>query len=663
MSVVIKNGLMKYKDGDGNYVGINAVSDQTTSQQLASITNEGTTQVGKVNSAGTTQVGKVQAKGDQVIASIPEDYSELSSDVTSLKSALSDSANLNVPLSTMFTLVQGDLNQDATVDSTKKYRACTNGIQTLSRKVLFTVKSGFRMLIDYYNNGTYYRNSGWITTSIEAEGDIGFVVGKTPESTSAEIEPSELEKGILIDSNMGADARNAITVINMDTEHTNNLASFYESVATVNGVTIKTHKNCTVEFNGTCTSGGAAWYRTGEFTLKAGGPYRIYTYYSRTEHPNTYGIVYNAITGTSISSGQFTLQADTRVYVAFQLVNGAVYNDIMSIVISEGTAQPIYKPPYTAIDYTARQNFADYVKVVSEDYSTKHPLKVDVFSLQNWQQGACCVNGKTIGFWSGSDDHTEYGAYKIADLLSSETITMQHNLGHAASADYNHKTDTMLVGNGSTSTSNLPVLYLVKNIQALMASPSNILYNGDNVTSIDISDIGGYGACACFGETESICYVMTQGENNKYIYKCLLGLGSNDMTTIYADDSYGTFKSGCDTYEYNGTLHVLNTYVCASNMTGELQGLKYLNGKIILPTDKRVSSVLYAYITIVALQEDGSAIAEKNLWIPRMDNSGAIADTEAEDVVFYNGVGYVVTRSVINNTNVFTTEKFTLDLY
>lgn len=58
--------------------------------QVGLVTAEGTTQVGLVSAEGAAQVSAVDAKGAEVIESIPEDYTELSADVTQLKSDLSD---------------------------------------------------------------------------------------------------------------------------------------------------------------------------------------------------------------------------------------------------------------------------------------------------------------------------------------------------------------------------------------------------------------------------------------------------------------------------------------------------------------------------------------------------------------------------------------------
>ena len=75
MSVVIKTNAMKYKDSNGDYQGFNAIAQESTAQQLADI-----------ESAGQTQITAIQQKGAETYASIPDDYTELSDEVTDLKS-------------------------------------------------------------------------------------------------------------------------------------------------------------------------------------------------------------------------------------------------------------------------------------------------------------------------------------------------------------------------------------------------------------------------------------------------------------------------------------------------------------------------------------------------------------------------------------------------
>ena len=73
-----------------------AGSASQAAQTVAGIETAGAAQVQAVNNAGTTQVAAVNAKGQEVLDSIPADYSELSGDVNSLKSAINDKADIIV---------------------------------------------------------------------------------------------------------------------------------------------------------------------------------------------------------------------------------------------------------------------------------------------------------------------------------------------------------------------------------------------------------------------------------------------------------------------------------------------------------------------------------------------------------------------------------------
>lgn len=72
---------------------VQSVTDEGTTQ-IGLVQGEGTTQIGLVSGEGTAQVSAVEAKGAEVLESIPEDYTELSDDVTDLKSALDVDINM-----------------------------------------------------------------------------------------------------------------------------------------------------------------------------------------------------------------------------------------------------------------------------------------------------------------------------------------------------------------------------------------------------------------------------------------------------------------------------------------------------------------------------------------------------------------------------------------
>ena len=80
MPVTIKSGNIQYKStSSGEYVGINSVSERTTAEQVADLTE-----------AGSQQRQSIDHLGQEVLDSIPSDYTNLSNDVDSLKSAITE---------------------------------------------------------------------------------------------------------------------------------------------------------------------------------------------------------------------------------------------------------------------------------------------------------------------------------------------------------------------------------------------------------------------------------------------------------------------------------------------------------------------------------------------------------------------------------------------
>lgn len=73
MPITIKTGTMKYKKPNGEYEAFNAVAQESTDAQIASI-----------ESAGAAQISSVQSAGATTIASIPNDYTTLTNNVSQL---------------------------------------------------------------------------------------------------------------------------------------------------------------------------------------------------------------------------------------------------------------------------------------------------------------------------------------------------------------------------------------------------------------------------------------------------------------------------------------------------------------------------------------------------------------------------------------------------
>lgn len=74
MPVTIKSANMKYKSSStGNYVGVNAISDNTTADQIAAI-----------NTAGADQVSALEQRATEIEQNWPSDYSDLTESVSEL---------------------------------------------------------------------------------------------------------------------------------------------------------------------------------------------------------------------------------------------------------------------------------------------------------------------------------------------------------------------------------------------------------------------------------------------------------------------------------------------------------------------------------------------------------------------------------------------------
>lgn len=71
MPVIIKAADVKYKNGSGQYVGINSVAERTTEQMQAAVTSTGVAKVTEVRNEGTTQIAAINTRATEVEASLP----------------------------------------------------------------------------------------------------------------------------------------------------------------------------------------------------------------------------------------------------------------------------------------------------------------------------------------------------------------------------------------------------------------------------------------------------------------------------------------------------------------------------------------------------------------------------------------------------------------
>lgn len=283
-----------------------------------------------------------------------------------------------------------------------------------------------------------------------------------------------------------------------------------------------------------------------------------------------------------------------------------------------------------------------------------------------WSQGVARVEDTLVGFKASNDDHTNTATYTSMHFRNGYHYNARgnHNLGHCASADYCNETDALIVANGTYAEGVVPTVYLINNAKTKTDEGDDILVTDSDVIEFDLSSLTGGGCVACFGETSDIMYVITTEDasnysqyGGKYLYKIFLGKGSANMTTLHPNESVGTFISGKGDNEYNGTAYIIKEYY--GEYFIELQGMKYVNGRIVISCDKQVDGVLTAYIMLFKTNDDDAIFEADNVyWIPSLDSNGAYVRTESEGVAFDGGYGYVtILRSTLNDSK---TLKFSL---
>lgn len=82
MPITIQNNKLRIRNAEGNYVNIDAVSDATVAERLT-----------EINTTAQTQISAIEQKGTETIASIPNDYTELSGEVNDLENAINELNN------------------------------------------------------------------------------------------------------------------------------------------------------------------------------------------------------------------------------------------------------------------------------------------------------------------------------------------------------------------------------------------------------------------------------------------------------------------------------------------------------------------------------------------------------------------------------------------
>lgn len=335
-------------------------------------------------------------------------------------------------------------------------------------------------------------------------------------------------------------------------------------------------------------------------------------------------------------TGSFTIPKNT----IFKIQCARASNETSSR-ITDAYDNDIYNNIYIK-SYDSNEKLGDRLEQVERkfdpiDFSSFIPLKIEKTYGWLWSQGVCSVGDSYVGFEAQSETVT--GKAKIGSFENIENHTVvSHELGHCNTADYNDDIDMMV-------TADVDTVYFVKNMASVVSNKKDMLLSDDNIITVSMSGLNGEGfSGSCFGECKNIVYLIRNESHSnfmkepmKYIYKCFIGLGSNNLYSLFDSDNYGTFIENCGENEFNGTIHILKTYEL--ELPTEVQDVKYVGTCLAISTDTRINSVLSSFITCVSL--DDVATVKKILWIPTYYDDGTVREAECEGMCLLREFAYV----------------------
>lgn len=177
MPVTIKSSMFQYKDTNGEYVGVDAIADKTTAEQVAQVNSAISAKITEMASATATNISAIETKGQQTLNSIPGDYTELSEDVENLKSAMQSDEILALD-DISFTFVQGSINGIYGTYDPSYTQRITSTYDEYSKKVFFNIPETFDYNVFFYSQKVeiniqgYLSNTGWLNGNHMLGNDI-----------------------------------------------------------------------------------------------------------------------------------------------------------------------------------------------------------------------------------------------------------------------------------------------------------------------------------------------------------------------------------------------------------------------------------------------------------------------------------------------------------
>ena len=139
-------------------------------EAIESIKTEGASQLAAISTSGAAQLSAIENKGKNTLATIPEDYIALSTDVSTLKDHIADYDEKFRFIRPIGVLRIGNIRvSNGNVDTSTKTTVYDTVRIDASLPLKITIPEGMRMSLRFWNaDGTYNSSTDWITDSEEA---------------------------------------------------------------------------------------------------------------------------------------------------------------------------------------------------------------------------------------------------------------------------------------------------------------------------------------------------------------------------------------------------------------------------------------------------------------------------------------------------------------
>lgn len=379
---------------------------------------------------------------------------------------------------------------------TQKYRvSCDKSTKiTFDRDITVSAKTGFRWGYIPFTGDTAGAWKGWYTTKQVIPANTSFIVqiARTTEDTSETANVSEFVNAITFDTNSSAD----LSVINgfiVNTSQPVDITKNSNNTVTISGAVNLYY----VDTYGTIVAN----YSNGSFNFTI---------------PHSHVLIWDLDANTVSVVDNLTVKPERFALLANNS-NGFVQNGYF---LKEYTQQQAVRTIGTRIPY----NVMPYTKITGTAISTAQDLTM--------------MGSDYVGVVPGSDDLQTAGAIRVFNAQGALTKTITHYIGHCASIDYNASLDALLVGNGSSDSSTLAKLYIIKNFSQLQNGA--IIREADCVV-VNATTLG-YGACAAWLNNEQVALCCISN-NTDHIYRLLVDL-SNGSYTVLGNHYYNGYRLG-----------------------------------------------------------------------------------------------------------------------